>query len=153
MGDLWGSLVSSVAALVAVVPVIYGVTSSTNRLGRAERISRLASEMQPSSERTLLENVRDQLAADWALLHWAPKHRARQVSAWTAWVAAVLSFTVFVLFAATNQPFGATWGAYGVGFAFMSLALLLKGSRDRSRTRWMATEREMRWIRPPISAA
>lgn len=138
------------ATLVPIAPVAYAFTSRTNRIGRSERLSRLAKEMRPSSERTLIEDVRDQLAADWALLHWAPRHRAGQGAAWTAWAATSLIFCAFVLFAVTNQPFWWTWGAYGIALIFMSAALILKGRRDRSRARWMANEREVRWIRPPV---
>lgn len=147
----WRSILSLVATIGAAIPALYALTAGRHTLGKAERLTKLAQTMVPSSARTLVEDVRDELAVEWSLIQWAPRYRAKQVWSWALWVLGGLSLLIFVLFAITKQAFSWTWGSYTVALLLMGGALYVKARRDFARRSWMDSERAQRWIRPPIS--
>lgn len=62
--DALRTILGVVATIAAAVPASFALTTSRHRLGQAERLTKLSQSMAPSSARSLLEDVRDELAIE-----------------------------------------------------------------------------------------
>lgn len=140
------------AALIpaAVAVIIAILTSAPTSLRNTERLTDIASKMSPSSERTLVEDLRDDLVVAWALDQMAPAFSARRAWSWALLVLGALTGIIWIFVGIVTHNAWWTWVLYGVGLALLVAGSVVRGFVVQKRRAWMHNQREDRWIRLPI---
>lgn len=143
-GQIWAAAITALVALVVVI-----VNAHSDTLRKAERLAEVASRMPESSERGLVEDLRDDYVTSWALNQMAPMHIWARALSYGGYGVAGLTFTMWWAYSVTTEYASWTWWIYVVGFLILTAAVLIHGWRRASRSRWMREERANRWMRRP----
>jgi hypothetical protein len=133
-----------------IVPRLH---SNADDLKRAESLTHVLDGMPPSSERRLLEQLRDDHATVWSLRQAAPllpTMRALGSVAYAAGIVVLVVGVVYLLAAPGSQWW--FWLVYIGGVADILLGWLVHRFRTGRRRTWMAAELLRRGLRLPIDA-
>lgn len=152
---LWTPLVVALITAAASV-VIARMGVRTDDLRRAERLSQVLGDMEPSPERTVVATVRDDYAVSWALRQAAPvDHRLRRGVSVLTVVGSVSLGGAILVGLYVGLGYGTVsdwffWVYYGVGLALLLAASRLRAIGTRRGRAWMRAERERRGLREPL---
>jgi hypothetical protein len=133
-----------------IVPRLH---SNADDLRRAESLSSVLDGMPPSTERRLLEQLRDDHATVWALRQAAPllpTMRAVGSVAYAAGIVVLIVGVVYLLAAPGHQWW--FWLVYIGGVADILVGWLVHRFRTGRRRTWMAAELQRLGLRLPIDA-
>ena len=144
-GQIWAALIAAIGALAGVI-----ITTQAGMLRRTERLTGIASSMRLSSEKQLVEDLRDDYVTTWALRQMAPVLPKRRFAAIVAYVAAVIVFMVWFISALATKYDPVTWWWYGATIAFALVGVICHATRFASRAKWAREERARRWMRRPF---
>jgi hypothetical protein len=152
---LWTPLVVAVITAVAGV-AIARMGARDDDLRRAERLSQVLSDMEPSRGRTVVAAIRDDYVVSWALRQAAPvDHRLRRTVSVLAIAGGVALGGAVLVGLYVGLGFGTVsdwffWVYYGVGLAMLLMASWLRTISVRRARVWMRAERERRGLREPV---
>lgn len=143
---LAATIPATVAAIIAIV------TWAPTSLRKTERLTEIAAKMSPSSERTLVEDLRDDLVVAWALDQMAPTYPAHR--AWSIVLFVIGGFVelIWFLLGIVTRSVWWTWGIYAIGLVLLIAGAAVWGIARQNRRGWMQRQREKRWIRLPVHA-
>ena len=152
---LWTPLV--VALITAVASVMIAVLSTrADDLKRAERLSQVLEDMDPSPERDVVAIVRDDYAVSWALRQAAPvAHGMRRTMAVMTVAGGVALFGAILVGLYVGLGYGTVsdwffWVYYSVGLGLLLGARLLRAVAIRRGRVWITAERARRGLRAPL---
>lgn len=138
---------------IAGAVIVPRLHSNADDLRRAESLTSVLGAMPPSSERRLLEQLRDDHATVWSLRQAAPllpTMRAVGSVAYAAGIVVLLVGVVYLLAAPGYQWW--FWLVYIGGVADILVGWLVHRFRTGRRRTWMAEELQRRGLRLPIDA-
>ncbi|POH63624.1 MULTISPECIES: hypothetical protein [Cryobacterium] len=148
--DPWVQILG--AAIPTVVALASGFfTANAGSLRKSERLSEIASKMDGSSERSLIEDLRDDYVTTWALKQMAPMYNGLRGIMIAVYVVAgtVLAAWLFISITHTDS-FWTLLLLYVAGLVVLAIAVIIQQLRNLKRTKWMRTERSHRYMRPPL---
>lgn len=143
-GHVWTAVGTVIVGLTAVI-----VNAHSDSLRKAERLTEIAAAMPDSSERRLVENLRDDYVTSWALNQMAPTHNWRRTAFVAGYVVGGFTLLMWWAYSVTTQYALWTWLLYGLGIAISAGAAVAHGKRNALRSRWIRSERSNRWMRLP----
>ena len=152
---LWTPLVVAVITAVASV-AIARMSARDDDLRRAERLSRVLSDMEPSRGRIVVATIRDDYVVSWALRQAAPvDHRLRRTVSVLAIAGGIALGGAVLVGLYVGLGFGTVsdwffWIYYGIGLAMLLMAGWLRTISVRRARVWMRAERERRGLREPV---
>ena len=147
MGQIWAAVIAGVVALVAVA-----MNARSDNMKKAERLTAISTAMSQSTERRLIEELRDDYVTNWALRQMAPAQQTLKWFTVIAYVAAVLSTLIWGFFAIVDPAASGPWLFYVLGIVLGGIGGGLQGRRRAGRNRWTREERGRRWMRQPLHA-
>lgn len=139
---------TAIPAAVAVIIAI--VTWTPTSLRKTERLTGIASKMSPSSERTLVEDLRDDLVVAWALNQMAPTYPAHRAWSFVLFVIGGFVEVIWLLAGIVTHNAWWTWAIYAIGLVLVIAGAVIWGIAMQNRRAWMRRQREERWIRQPV---
>lgn len=152
---LWTPL--AVAVITAAASGLIAVMNVRgDDLKRAERLSQVLGDMEPSPERTVVATIRDDYAVGWALRQAAPiDHRLRRVAAVLTVAGGVALSGAIVVGVYVGLGYGTVsdwffWVYYSVGLALLLAAVWLRAIAKRRARVWIRAERARRGLREPL---
>ena len=144
-GQIWAAVIAGCIALVAIV-----VNTRSDSLKKAERLTGLAVAMKDSSERTLVEDLRDDYATTWALRQMAPANTTFTVLWIVFQTMSILTFIGWGLVVFVDKDASQSWWIYAGALVLGIVAAIFAALRASRRNRWMKDERSKRWMRRPF---
>jgi ABC-type protease/lipase transport system fused ATPase/permease subunit len=152
---LWTPLLIALITVAASV-VIAVMNSRVDDLKRAERLSQVLAQMEPTPERDVVATVRDDFAVSWSLRTAAPvAHRLRRVSTVMTAAGGVALFGAIMIGVYVGLGYGTVsdwffWVYYSVGLLLLVAARLLRAVAVRRGRTWIRAERVRRGLREPL---
>jgi hypothetical protein len=144
-GQVWAATIPAVAALAVVL-----VNARSGTLRKVERLTEMLSAMRQSSERQLVEDLRDDYLTSWSLQQMAPALMARRTGAIIAYSWAAILFLIWISFAFSTQYDAVTWWWYLATILATFVGVGFHATRFAIRAKWARDERARRWMRRPI---
>lgn len=144
-GQLWAAAITAVVGVVAVL-----LRAHSGTLRKAERLTELAAKMPESTERTLVEDLRNDYVTSWALSQMAPGYGTYRVKSVILYSFGGLTLFAWIVFAIVFSGALWTWWWYFAGLAFVFAGLWVEALRFRKRGTWIREERANRWMRLPM---
>ncbi|TYL50335.1 hypothetical protein [Agromyces mariniharenae] len=150
-----GIVIPIIVTLITIAGAIIvpRLRSNADDLRRAESLTSVLDSMPPSSERRLLEQLRDDHAIVWSLRQAAPPlptMRAVGSVAYAAGIVVLIVGVVYLLAAPGYQWW--FWLVYIGGVADILVGWLVHRFRTGRRRTWMAAELQRLGLRLPIDA-
>jgi hypothetical protein len=142
----WQPVATGALALVTLPIWWMNRRDDADMLKTAERLTAVAVQMSPSSERTLLQDMRDQYVVTWVLRRAGNQFQGWLVTATVLYVLGLLSMVPFTLITVVNRTDGSAWWWYGAALIFISAGAGATGCRWQKRRKWVAEEKQRRWI-------
>jgi hypothetical protein len=147
--DMWVPVLA--AAIPTILTLAAGVFNThVGSLRKSERLGDIASKMHESSERTLIEDLRDDYATTWALKQMAPLHTRLRGATVSIYAVGGVILLVWMLISVSTEDNLFSWLLYGAGIVVVSLGYILQLHRNAKRMKWMRVERGNRYMRPPL---
>lgn len=152
---LWTPLVIALITVAAGL-VTAMMSSRVDDLKRAERLSQVLAQMEPTPERDVVATVRDDFAVSWSLRQAAPvAHGLRRVSTVMTVAGGVALFGAILVGVYVGLGYGTVsdwffWVYYSVGLVLLVVARLLRAVSNRRGRRWIRAERVRRGLREPL---
>lgn len=150
------SVAPVVVALVTAAAAILAprLAARSDDLKRAERLTKLLADLPPTSQRELLEQLRDDYMTVWALRQAAPTlFRLRNISR-AAYYSGVLVLVVGPLWLLLTPGMQWWyWVCYLGGAVLLVTGIALHRRRMSRQLHWMAGELRRRGLRPPLDGS
>ena len=152
---LWTPLaVAAITAAASVVIAVMGVR--TDDLKRAERLSEVLTDMEPSPEKSVVATIRDDFAVAWALRQAAPvDHRLRRIIVILSTAGGMLLAGAIVVGVYVGLGYGTVsdwffWVYYSLALALLLFAWWARAIAARRSREWIRQERSRRALREPL---
>lgn len=152
---LWTPLVVALITVAASVTIALANVRSDD-LKRAERLSGVLAQMDPSPEREVVATLRDDLAVAWALRQAAPfDRRLRRVAVVMTTLGGVALIGAVLVGLYVGLGYGRVsdwffWVYYSVGLALLIAAAVVRRLARRHVDAWIADQRARHGLRPPL---
>ena len=143
--QIWAAVIPAIGTLAAVA-----INAHVGTLRRVERLTEIATSMRSSSERQLIEDLRDDYVTAWALQQMAPSLSMRRFAAVVTYSSASVLFFVWSISAIATKYDPITWWWYAATIVAALIGILLHANRFAVRARWAREERARRWMRRPV---
>jgi hypothetical protein len=141
-----------IGALVPFILLAFARADASTNLRKAERLTEIAMKMAVSSERTLIEDLRDDYIVEWVLRERMPRQVKARNWAYFLFGSGCLALAAWLVLALLHLQSTGTNVAYGLSIILISLGYWVQTHRQTSQTKWMDEERGRRWIRPAMTA-
>ncbi|MGY4859519.1 hypothetical protein [Cryobacterium sp. AP23] len=150
--DAWVEVLRTAVPAFALLfgPAVAVFNAHAGSLRKSERLSDIAGKMTDSSERSLIEDLRDDYATTWALKQMAPQHNGLRGATVAIYALAGVILLAWMIISASSEDNLFSWSLYAVGIVVVSVAFLLQQRRNAKRMKWMRDERGKRYMRPPL---
>jgi ABC-type protease/lipase transport system fused ATPase/permease subunit len=152
---LWTPLVIALITVAAGI-VTALMNSRVDDLKRAERLSQVLAQMEPTPERDVVATVRDDFAVSWSLRQAAPvAHGLRHVSIVMTVAGGVALFGAVLVGLYVGLGYGTVsdwffWVYYSAGVLLLVAARLVQAVSIRRARTWIRAERVRRGLREPL---
>ena len=142
----WQPVATGAVALVTLL--IWGMNrrDDADMLKTAERLTAVAVQMSPSSERTLLQDMRDQYVVTWVLRRSGDQLKGWRLLTNVFYGLGLFALMPFTLFTIVDRTDGTAWWWYWAALIFIAAGVGASGYRWQKRRKWVSEEKARRWI-------
>lgn len=142
--EIWLALIPSVVTLL-----VFAYNARGDSLRKAERLSEVADKMPESSERTVVEVLRDDYITTWALRQMAPVHAGYRVAAYSFFALGVVVTAWWINLGPEDEDEWWYDAVFLAGLLCSFAAAFVWLRRESLQRKWIQRERATRGLRVP----